>query len=453
MNRTPLGPWATTLVFLAGDCLAVIGTFWAVVLARSALGGQFPLALYGEMTWFVLLIPALLAARGLYPGTLLAPPDTLKRLCQGITLGFALLVVLTFLAKQGELYSRAIILGAWGGSLATVPVGRWLIRSLALRSGRWGQAAVLVGDLQKTTPLEQELMDHPELGLTPVALLDFEGRLIRGTLPPPHKTVAIVTRGQHDTAIQSMLDGPLAAYVRVLVDPGLGTIPSLWTDTADLQGTLLIDVRMKLLDPQRQHIKRLLDITITLLLLPLAFPLVAIIAFIIRLDSPGPIFFCHRRLGYAGQEIFIWKFRTMYHDSERILQEALATDPALRQEWDQCHKLRHDPRVTRIGRWLRRLSLDELPQLWNVLTGDLALVGPRPIVREEIPKYTEKGFHLYQRVRPGLTGLWQISGRSSTSYAQRVALDTYYVRNWSVWLDLYILACTPKALLDTETAC
>ena len=143
----------------------------------------------------------------------------------------------------------------------------------------------------------------------------------------------------------------------------------------------------------------------------------------------------------------------MAPNADKVLQDYLAKDPAMAEEWAKTHKLRNDPRITKAGRWLRKTSLDELPQVWNVLKGELSFVGPRPIVEGEIKKYGEAGFALYTRVLPGLTGFWQISGRSNTSYEQRVELDSYYIRNWSVWLDIYIIACTPRALLDTSSAC
>lgn len=142
----------------------------------------------------------------------------------------------------------------------------------------------------------------------------------------------------------------------------------------------------------------------------------------------------------------------MVQNADDALEECLEADPRLRAEWEQNQKLCCDPRVTRAGRFLRRTSLDELPQLWNVLRGDLSLVGPRPIVWAEVDKY-EGGFELYTKVKPGLTGLWQISGRSDTTYAERVRLDAYYVRNWSVWFDIYILSKTPLVVLRGRGAC
>jgi lipopolysaccharide/colanic/teichoic acid biosynthesis glycosyltransferase len=147
----------------------------------------------------------------------------------------------------------------------------------------------------------------------------------------------------------------------------------------------------------------------------------------------------------------MWKFRSMRRDANRILEEYLRDHPELRVEWQEKHKLRNDPRVTRVGRILRKTSLDELPQLWNVLRGDMSLVGPRPIVADEVTKYSE-WFDLYCRVVPGLTGLWQVSGRSDTNYQKRVDLDSYYVRNWSPWFDIYLLACTFRVVLEGEGA-
>ena len=146
-----------------------------------------------------------------------------------------------------------------------------------------------------------------------------------------------------------------------------------------------------------------------------------------------------------------WKFRSMVQNADDVLFEYLTNRPALRQEWERNHKLMRDPRITWIGRLLRHTSLDELPQLWNALRQEMSLVGPRPIVQEEIQRYGED-YLLYQKVRPGITGLWQVSGRNNVSYERRISLDSYYVRNWSIWLDLYVLARTIKVVLKGEGA-
>jgi Undecaprenyl-phosphate galactose phosphotransferase WbaP len=179
---------------------------------------------------------------------------------------------------------------------------------------------------------------------------------------------------------------------------------------------------------------------------PLLLSAAALIAFFIKLDSSGPTLYRQERIGRNGKRFQALKFRTMIVDAEAELAVCFARDENLRLEWELNHKLKNDPRLTRVGAFLRKTSLDELPQLWNVLAGDMSLVGPRPIVAAEMEKYG-RVFEDYARVRPGLTGLWQVSGRNDTDYERRIRLDRYYVRNWSVWFDIWILAKTVPVVL------
>lgn len=197
--------------------------------------------------------------------------------------------------------------------------------------------------------------------------------------------------------------------------------------------------------------KRLVDIALGLAGLLLSLPLMLVIAFLVRLDSPGPALYRSKRVGRDGVTFRMWKFRTMVDCADEVLLQHLADNPAAREEWDLNQKLKNDPRITRIGRYLRKLSLDELPQFWNILMGDMSLVGPRPIVANEIHHYGDR-LHWYTSIRPGLTGLWQVSGRNNLTCAVRVDLDEYYVRNWSVWLDLYILLRTGWVVLRGDGA-
>ena len=183
----------------------------------------------------------------------------------------------------------------------------------------------------------------------------------------------------------------------------------------------------------------------------LLLPLLALIAIGVKISSPGPIFYGQKRVGRGGKSFVAWKFRSMKCDADRELARHLEANPRLRAEWEKTQKLKNDPRITGFGRLVRKTSLDELPQLWNVLFAEMSLVGPRPIVESEIVKYND-AFQLYARVRPGITGLWQVSGRNLTTYDQRVHLDATYVRNWSPWLDLYVLARTVRVVLFSEGA-
>lgn len=193
-------------------------------------------------------------------------------------------------------------------------------------------------------------------------------------------------------------------------------------------------------------VKGFFDVILAAALALIALPLGTLIALAIVLDSRGPVFFRQTRLGLGRRPFHLWKFRTMIVASDGAFQEYLDRNPGLAREWRLTHKLRSDPRITRVGRFLRKASLDELPQLWNVLRGDMSMVGPRPIVPEEIVKYGP-AFALYSQVSPGLTGLWQVSGRNDIPYHRRVELDSRYIRNWTPWLDGRILLQTLGVLL------
>ena len=197
--------------------------------------------------------------------------------------------------------------------------------------------------------------------------------------------------------------------------------------------------------------KRLLDVVGSAALIVALLPVMLIIAFVISLDGGSPVY-RQRRVGQNGKMFDCLKFRSMVLNSQEVLEKLLKSDPEALREWQETQKLTNDPRITRIGKFIRSTSLDELPQLWNIFKGDMSLVGPRPIIREEIARYGCYYAH-YKSVRPGLTGLWQVSGRSNTSYANRVELDTSYVTNMSFIGDIQILLKTVKVVLKREGAC
>jgi undecaprenyl-phosphate galactose phosphotransferase len=204
--------------------------------------------------------------------------------------------------------------------------------------------------------------------------------------------------------------------------------------------------------PWTRVIKRGFDLVAASALLLAAAPFFAVIAWRIRREGDGPIFYGHARIGQGGQPFVCYKFRSMVANADEMLARILESDPKARAEWEADHKLHNDPRITKIGRWLRKTSLDELPQLWNVLRGEMSLVGPRPIVKDELARY---GKHLvyYTESKPGMTGLWQISGRSNLDYRRRVALDCWYTKNWTIWYDIIILLKTAKVVLRRQGAC
>jgi undecaprenyl-phosphate galactose phosphotransferase len=197
-------------------------------------------------------------------------------------------------------------------------------------------------------------------------------------------------------------------------------------------------IHNKLARPWPQLIKRGFDFVVASALLLFVAPLLAVVALKIKLFDGGAVVFTHIRIGRHGRLFKCYKFRTMIPNSAEVLAELLASDPEARAEWEKDRKLKNDPRITPIGRFLRRTSLDELPQLMNIVKGEMSLVGPRPVVPDELDLYGEARVY-YLQVRPGLTGLWQISGRNDVDYERRVSLDTWYVRNWTLWSDVLIL--------------
>jgi exopolysaccharide production protein ExoY len=229
------------------------------------------------------------------------------------------------------------------------------------------------------------------------------------------------------------------------------SLGSVFDAQAEARSFEAISAEFPIASFQYRVFKPLLDLLIVFLVLPVALPLGILVAALVRFTSKGSVLFRHRRIGRFQKPLYVWKFRTMYEDSDHLLERHLNSDAGARQEWEQTQKLRDDPRITPIGRMLRKTSLDEIPQLLNVLAGDMSIVGPRPIVDEERPKYG-KHFPTYTSAVPGITGLWQVSGRCDVNYPERVLLDVQYVEEWSLWMELKILFKTIRVILRSKGA-
>lgn len=244
---------------------------------------------------------------------------------------------------------------------------------------------------------------------------------------------------------------PLAKTVSVI--PNLLSVPMGSVEIESLFDEKLMIVRLKnnLKRPINRLIKKIFDYSLTVIGTIAILPILAIIAIWIYKDSPGNVIFKHRRVGQNGKEFDCYKFRSMCTDAQEKLEELLVADPQARAEWEKDFKLKNDPRITGSGAFLRKTSLDELPQIFNVLKGEMSLVGPRPIIRDEMIRYGE---HIddYLMVKPGITGMWQVSGRNDIDYEERVLLDSQYVRNWSVWLDIMLLWRTFKVVIKGKGA-
>jgi Undecaprenyl-phosphate galactose phosphotransferase WbaP len=249
--------------------------------------------------------------------------------------------------------------------------------------------------------------------------------------------------GEHLVQLTERIGG---AFSHLLVIPDLFGFASLGVPAKDVGGVLGIEVRQQLLLAGPRFAKRLMDLVLTILGGICILPLIALLSLAIKLDSRGPLFYTQPRVGRDGKMFNAFKFRSMHGDGEARLKAVLDADPKLLAEYEEFHKLTNDPRVTRVGRLVRKYSLDELPQLWNVLRGEMSLVGPRPYLAREIPQMQGKE-GIILRAMPGLTGLWQVSDRNATGFGARLRMDVHYVRNWSPWLDIYVLARTVGVVL------
>jgi Undecaprenyl-phosphate galactose phosphotransferase WbaP len=459
--------WCTFAVTLTADLVALSSAGFISVYFKWFLEGQFDPFLYGQLSPVLGLFIVAYAGGGLYPGVAISPVDELRWTGLSTTLIYLALAATLFLRREGEIYDRSIFFIAWALSIVLVLICRALVRSLFAHKRWWGYPVMVLGAGETGQMVIRTLKQRPTIGLKPVLLLDddpekrgyIEGVPIVGgiALAPvlartrkiPYAIVAMP--GVPRQRLISILERYGNTFAHLLIIPDLFDFSSLWVAAKDMGGILGLQVRQRLLLPGPRFTKFLIDLTATLIGGLIVLPLIAVIAILIKLDSPGPIFYRQTRIGLGGRPFKAWKFRTMVQGAEQSLQKYLAQHPELRQAWERDQKLRNDPRVTRVGRFLRQTSLDELPQLWNILRGEMSLVGPRPIVDEEIPRYGEK-FTLYTKVIPGLTGLWQVSGRNNITYQERVNLDAYYVRNWSVWLDLYILLRTVWVIATGEGA-
>ena len=256
---------------------------------------------------------------------------------------------------------------------------------------------------------------------------------------------------------QSQLSGLLYRAQSICSD--VGVVPNLVeVPMSNVEVESYYDAKVMILHVQNnlarwtnRAAKRVFDVVMTIIGGLLISPVLLGVALWVYKDSPGPVIYKHRRVGKDGREFDCYKFRSMCVDSAERLQNLLDTDPEARKEWETSFKLKNDPRITKSGAFLRKTSLDELPQLLNVLKGEMSLVGPRPIIQKEVPRYGEF-IKEYYMVRPGITGMWQVSGRSDIDYPERVRMDSWYVHNWSVWLDLVMLWRTIKVVAGRKGA-
>ena len=302
-----------------------------------------------------------------------------------------------------------------------------------------------IGYLEDYTPNAEVAAQLPHLGKFSDAVAVIKKTGV--------KKVLVMAPGLDQKHLQDIVYDIQPLVTSVAFVPDLGTMPlsNLEVESLIDGHAVMFNMRNNLRSTRNRLLKFAVDWCLTLVGTLCISPFLVLIGLWIYRDSPGPVIFKHRRIGKDGKEFYCYKFRSMCVDADIKLKELLETNPEARAEWAKDFKLKHDPRITKSGAFLRRTSLDELPQIFNVLKGEMSLVGPRPIIRDEIPRYG-KYIQDYYMVRPGITGMWQTSGRSDIDYAERVQMDTWYVRNWNVWFDIVLLWRTFNVVLRGKGA-
>jgi Undecaprenyl-phosphate galactose phosphotransferase WbaP len=411
---------------------------------------------------------------GLYPGYGLSSEERLRRHTYSVVgtlavVSFAIVLIpLGAITEEFGLFElvgrvpRLLLALGFVGLLLLSLLVQGLARWGMWRLGIWGRPVVVIGDKDTSARTVKLLEEEWVLGYAPAALIDWgltpSGKPLNGHSHEEAMTQAenLARGGGVDTIILAtpyirgshlapLVSRASRSFRHVLITPNLSGITTSAVVAGDLVGTLAVEIKHNLLSPWALRAKRVLDLGATVVGGALVLPLLLVIAILIYAESGRPIFYTDWRMGKDGVPFPCIKFRTMVTGAEVVLELMLAEDADLREEYVKYHKLRVDPRVTRVGRFLRRTSLDELPQLWNVLRGEMSLVGPRPYLPRESGDIGNAREEIL-RVPPGVTGPWQVSGRNNAFFTDRIEMDIHYVRDWSVWLDLVLLARTVRAL-------
>lgn len=440
-----------------------VSAAWLGLPPIDPLADSLSVARYALLLW-----PVMAWREGLYPGYGLTEPQELRKQIVSAAYAGLILAVGTVLFTRELTIPRSVLLLTISFSMVLTPVGRALMKRLLYRLRLWGRAVVILGAGQAGERIARALNKNPLDGLHAAAFFDddplkqglmVEGLRVRGKLADAdlfalrrgvqHAIVAI------PTATPQLLSGLINTrgriFRRVQFIPDLINLPSQGVFASDLDGMLALEVRLGLYSRVNQSVKRAVDLLGGVVGGLLISPVLLALALWVRLDSPGSAFYWSTRIGQKGKPFKCLKFRSMYGDADERLRAMMRDDLKVRSEYERFHKLEHDPRITRAGALIRRYSLDELTQLFNVVRGEMSLVGPRPYLVQELPDM--RGLQdVILEAKPGMTGLWQVSGRSDVTFSERLEMESQYVRNWSLWWDIILLVKTVAVVLTRRGA-
>ncbi|URA09631.1 undecaprenyl-phosphate galactose phosphotransferase WbaP [Thermospira aquatica] len=467
-------------ILLASDLMAYYASLAIAVFLRQNIAGfffsnlpsfNFQYEYFASVLWLPLAFVFSIGMFKLYHRHFSFWEET-EKLVKALTLGLIIVFFVISIRKLYADFSRLTLLFLWGSGLFFFALFRYIFKKLLWIVGLWGEDVLILGKENLGEELSQKLSQDSFLGFRPKAILSpTKGKRQKSLSPnkiPVYyekdisgfirrlgmETVFIITEHFHEKDLDLLASEAYASARNIVLFPLEYPIVLFNAETHYLlkERSYLIYAKNNLNAWWNLFLKRTIDIVGSLVGLVLLSPLLLVVAFIIKLTSPGKIVYKQQRIGKNGKPFYLYKFRSMYPDADERLKDILASDPKAKEEWETKRKLTNDPRITPIGKFIRKTSIDELPQLWNILKGDISIVGPRPVSAEEIEKFYKEYQVYYYSVRPGLTGLWQVSGRSNTDYNYRVQTDVWYVENWSLWLDIVIILKTFEVLIKREGA-
>jgi undecaprenyl-phosphate galactose phosphotransferase len=375
------------------------------------------------------------------------------------------------LGKISDQISRTVIILMGMTAVVLLPVTRMNLKKVLRRFGFLERRVLILGAGTTGRLMLKALMREPNYGYKVIGFVDDDPEKIGTNISgiKVHKgtdkvlnyinrcnveDLFIAMPGAGKNRLQELINKLQHKVENILFVPDVFGIAVLGTSLQYFfqEEAFAFEMKNNLSRPVNIFIKKVFDVLLSILILPLVVVLLLLFTILIKVDSKGPVIFTQERIGKKGKIFKCFKFRTMHVNADRMLQDLFRINPFAEEEWVRDWKLKNDPRITRAGKILRATSLDELPQIFNVLRGEMSLVGPRPVTQMEIDKYYREAAALCFSVLPGITGLWQVSGRNNESYDHRIALDSWYVRNWNLWLDIVILLKTLRVVLTREGA-
>ena len=449
--------------------IAGIGDYLAIILAEKitwelakiVIGDRFNLVI--PNTYFYVWIPAVFIFFLFYTGAhkrIVPFFEIIKNtLCATFYAAVATIFILYLIHSINDV-SRFFVITFFIMSFILICIMHQILVSVFNKLDILKEPVLFIGANRTTDTIIDYLKHNNCFGVRVVDIID--GNFTDNYKRDLEKTIDVIVNTKVKTVVISSASTDKMAKIvtdiqplvkNIIFTPNLINIPiaNLSINKLPIENIVLLTIKNNLALRRNRIIKYVFDMVLTIIGTFCISPILLCIALWIYKDSPGPVIFKHMRVGKDGKEFPCYKFRSMCVDAKEKLEELLKNDPQAREEWDRDFKLKHDPRITKSGAFLRKTSLDELPQIFNVLKGEMSLVGPRPIIKEEMKRY---GSHIddYLMVKPGIAGIWQCSGRSDTTYQERVQMDSWYVRNWSIWLDIMILWQTLKAVFAKKGA-